>query len=187
MLAELINRVRRARTVVRRATVLPLLVRCGAFFCALLAFMVAYPVEVVGGQLVLPLLVVAVAPALVPHGRAGTVAAVAAVVGWVADTTWYAHPVVLWRVVALAAFLYLGHTLTALAAVLPYDALVDLNVLTGWLARGLAVVLASSVLLVVVLSQVSRAGGPAYLAATLLGLAAAAGTALLLSRLLRRG
>jgi len=178
---------------VRRATLLPLLVRVGIFLCAMFGFAVAYPPELLGGRLLLPLILVAAAPALLPRGGAGTITAILMIAGWIMDTTWYGEPVLAWRIVALAAALYLGHSLTALGAVLPYDATVELNVLTGWLARALAVVLASSMFIVLVVGAIRLldespwwAGGP-LLAATIAGLAAATAATLLLSRLLRRG
>jgi len=89
-------------------------------------------------------------------------------------------------VLALATCLYLGHTLTALAAVLPYDALVNLDVLTGWLTRAVAVILISAVLTVIALGLSSDLAGGAFLIATLVGLAGAVSATLLLTRLLRR-
>jgi hypothetical protein len=134
---------------------------------------------------VLPLLVVAV-PAFLPRGRAATVAAVTVVTGWIVDTTWYNQPVALWRVLAVATCLYLAHTLTALAAVLPYDAVVHADVVTRWVGRALAVVLGSAVLTVAALALTARLAGNAFLLASLVGLGAAVGVTALLARLLRR-
>jgi len=89
-------------------------------------------------------------------------------------------------VLSIATLLYLGHTLAALAAVLPYDAIVNLDVVGGWLARALLVVLISAVLTVITLGLTAELAGGAFLIATLVGLAAAVGVTLLLSRLLRR-
>lgn len=174
------------RTVASRATLTPLLVRFAIALCGVLAVVTAYPVQLTASRYAPVLMVVAVLPAFLPRGRAGTVAAVLTVGGWVLDTTWYDQPVVLWRVLTLATLLYLAHTLTALAAALPYDALVDLDVVMLWLGRALAVVLGSAVLTVVVLSVTGELAGPAHLAATLAGLAAAVGATVLLARLLRR-
>ena len=62
--------------------------------------------------------------------------------GWGVDTTYLNQPVVLDRVLTLAATLYVGHSLTALAAVLPLDAAVRFDVVTRWLVRAAGVVLA---------------------------------------------
>jgi hypothetical protein len=104
----------------------------------------------------------------------------------VADTSWYDARVALWRVLSIATLLYLAHTLAALAAQLPYDAVVDLDVVTTWLARAGAVVLISAVLTVIALSLAGELAGGAFVIATLVGLAAAVGATLLLARLLRR-
>jgi hypothetical protein len=86
----------------------------------------------------------------------------------------------------MATVLYLDHTLTALAAVLPYDAVVNLDVVGGWLARALAVVLVSAVLTVIALALSAELAGGAFLIATLVGLAGAVGATMLIARLLRR-
>ncbi|HET9516212.1 MAG TPA: hypothetical protein VFO77_00650 [Actinoplanes sp.] len=186
MLTALTERLDRARTIVRRATLTPLLVRCAIFLCAVVAFVVAYPSAVVGSQLIVLLVVAAAVPAFAPRGRAATAVAALVVIGWVVDTTYVNQPVELWRVLVLATTLYLGHTLTALAAVVPTDAVVHLDVVGRWVARAFAVVLGSAVLTIVVLSVTAELAGRALLVATLAGLAAAVGLAALLSRLIHR-
>jgi hypothetical protein len=186
MLDRVTERIRRIRLITGRATLTPLLCRCAVFLCGLVAVLVAYPTDLVVGQLLAVLVVVAALPAFAPRGRAATVLAMTVIAGWILDTTWYDQPIALWRVLALASTLYLGHTLTGLAAVLPYDAIVDLDVVTRWLARGFAVVLGSAVLTVMVLSMTGELAGSPFLVATLAGLAAAVGVTALLSRLLRR-
>jgi hypothetical protein len=186
MFGAVTGRIQRARVAAGRATMAPLLVRVGIFGCGALAMLVAYPTDVTASQLVALLLVVAALPAFAPRGRAGSIAAIAAIYGWVLDTTYYDAPVVLWRVLTLATALYLAHTLTALAAVLPYDATVDLDVVTRWLGSAFAVALGSAVLIVFVLALTADLAGPAFIAATLVGLAAAIGVAALLASLLRR-
>jgi hypothetical protein len=186
MLESLTRRVERARTAVRRATLAPFLVRLGIALSLLLAVAVAWPASVVGSQLVLPLLAVAVYPAVAPRGPGTTLAVLVVVSGWVVDTTWYDTRIALWRVLALATLLYLGHTLAALAAVLPYDAVVHLDVVATWLLRAGAVVLISAVLTVVALGLADLLAGSAFVIATLVGLAGAVGATLLLTRLLGR-
>ena len=186
MLAAVTDRIARARTVATRATPTPLLVRGAIALCGLLSVVVAYPAAVVSSQYVLVPLLVAVVPAVLPRGRAATVAAMTAVAGWILDTTWFNQPVVLWRVLAVATGLYLAHTLTALAAALPYDAVVHPDVVTRWLGRAFAVVLVSAVLTVVASALTAQLAGSAFLLATLVGLGAAVGVTALLARLLRR-
>jgi hypothetical protein len=186
VLDGLTERVERGRKAVDRATLLPFLVRCGIALSLVLAMSVGWPANVVASRYLVILFVVAIYPALAPRGRGATIAILVVVTGWIADTTWFDERVALWRVLTLATLLYIGHTLTALAAVLPTDALVNLDVVTNWLARAAVVVLISAVLTVIALGLTSALAGGAFLIATLVGLAGAVGATMLLSRLLRR-
>ncbi len=187
MLDAVNARLERARVTVGRAMLVPLLVRLGIALCFVPAMSVAWPQAVVASRIMTLLFLVAVYPAVAPRGRGTTAAVLVVVAGWVADTVWYDNRVALWRVLALATLLYLGHTLAALAAVLPYDAVVSLDVVTGWLLRAGLVVLVSAVLTVVALGLADELAGGAFVIATLVGLAAAVGATTLLVRLLRRG
>lgn len=182
----LTDRVDRARRVAGRATLIPLLVRCGIALSLTLAMVVAWPAEIAGGRLLAPLIAVAAYPAIAPRGRGATVAILVVVGGWIADTTWFDARVALWRVLAIGTLLYLGHTLTALAAVLPYDAVVNTDVVTTWLGRATVVVLISAVLTVIALGVAAELAGGAFVIATLAGLAGAAAATTLLARMLRR-
>jgi hypothetical protein len=186
MAGRISGRANRTRTVVQRATILPLFVRTGIGLAFFGAMTIAWPVSLVAGRWIALLAVVAVWPAFAPRGRGVTFAVIAAVAGWVLDTTWYDARVALWRVLAIATLTYAGHTLSALAAVLPYDAIVNTDVLVSWVGRAGLVVLGSAVLTVIVLGLTSDLAGGAFLVATLVGLAAAVGLTLLLARLLRR-
>jgi hypothetical protein len=182
----LLGRLERARVMSRRATVVPFLIRLGVALAGLLAIFVSWPQLVLASQFVVPLVLVAIYPAVVPRGRGGTVAALVVVAGWLVDTAGYDHRPALWRVLAIATLLYVGHSLTALAAVLPYDAVVNADVVGNWLARTLAVVLVSAVLTVIALALANDLAGGAFLIATLVGLAGAVGATMLIARLLRR-
>ena len=184
--AALTDRIGRARRVAARATLVPLLIRCGTAVSLVLAMIVAWPVEIAGGRLLLPLLAVAVYPAVAPRGRGTTVVILVVVAGWIVDTTWFDARVALWRVLSIGTLLYLGHTLTALAAVLPYDAVVNLDVVTTWLGRAAAVALISAVLTVIALGLAAELAGVAFVIATLVGLGGAVSATMLLARLLRR-
>ncbi len=186
MLESITARIDRSRRAAGRATLMPLLIRIGLALSFVLAMIVAWPFQIAASRYLVVLFVIALYPAIAPRGRAVTVAVLVAVGGWILHTTWFDARVALWRVLALATLLYLGHTLAALAAVLPYDALVNLDVVTGWLVRALLTVLIAAVLIVVALGLTSALGGSAFLIATLVGLAGAAGATLLLARLLRR-
>ncbi|MFI7598629.1 hypothetical protein [Actinoplanes sp. NPDC049681] len=186
MLGGVVGRIDRARTAVSRATVMPVLLRGGIGLAFLAAMLVAWPVSLVLSRVVVLLAIVACFPAFAPRGRGVTVTALAVVGGWILDTTWYDARVALWRVLAVATLLYAGHSLAALAAVLPYDAIVNPDVVTSWLVRAGAVILGSAVLTVVALGLTAELAGGAFVLATLVGLAAAVGVTLLLARLLRR-
>jgi hypothetical protein len=178
--------IQRAMVVMSRATPGPLLVRVGVFAAALAGITVAFPPEVLAGYFLGLLVVLAALAAALPRSPWVTVTALVTVVGWLASTVWYDEPVALWRLIALASFLYLTHSLAALAALLPYDAVVPVGVVGHWLSRALAVVLGSAVLAILVLTAADRAGDRAFLAAALGGLAVALALTALLTRLLRR-
>ena len=186
MLDGLTARLERIQRALSRATIVPFLVRLGIAFCFFLAMAVAWPADLAFGRLGPLLFLVAFYPAFAPRGRGTTFVILLVVAGWILDTTWYDARVALWRVLSIATLTYLGHTLAALAAVLPYDAIVAIEVVTGWLIRAALVVLISAVLTVVALGLTSALAGSAFLIATLIGLAAAVGATLLLARLLRR-
>ncbi|MFI7546368.1 hypothetical protein [Actinoplanes sp. NPDC049599] len=186
MLDGITRRIERTRTVVARATALPLLVRGGIAVAFVLALLVAWPAALTTSRYVVLLGLAGCYPAIAPRGRGVTVTVLLVVAGWVLDTTYYDARVALWRVLSIATLLYLGHTLAALAAVLPYDAIVNVDVVGGWLGRALVVVLISAVLTVITLGLTAELAGGAFLIATLVGLAAAVAVTLLLSRLLRR-
>ncbi len=175
-----------ARSVLARATVLPFLVRCAVALAGLIAMAVAWPAALVGTEWFVMLALIAVYPAVAPRGRGPSVAALTVVAGWLLDTAGSDTRVALWRVLVISALLYIGHSGAALAAQLPHDAVVNLDVPGRWLARTLAVVLAAAVLTVIVLGLSADLAGGAFLAATLIGLAAAAGATVLLARLIRR-
>ncbi|BCJ52186.1 hypothetical protein Asp14428_36610 [Actinoplanes sp. NBRC 14428] len=186
MLNGIAGRIDRTRTAVARATLLPLLVRAGIGLAFLAAMLVAWPATLVVSRYVVLLAVAAVYPAFAPRGRGVTLTVLAVVGGWIVDTTWYDARIALWRVLVIATMLYAGHSLAALAAVLPYDALVNPDVISSWLVRAGVVILGSAVLTVVALGLTAELAGGAFVLATLVGLAAAVGVTLLLARLLRR-
>lgn len=186
MLGLFTRRFAASRRTLSRATVLPFLVRCAIALCGLVAVSVAWPFPLFGTRYFVPLAAVALYPAFAPRGRAATFAALTVIAGWLVDTTFYDTPVTLWRVLVIAAALYLGHSLTALAAVLPYDSVVNIDVVGLWIARALGVILISAVLTVFALGLSAELAGPPFLVATVVGLAGAAGATLLIARLVHR-
>jgi hypothetical protein len=186
MLDRITERLDRARRIIGRATLVPALVRVGIALALVLAMVVAWPAEIAASRYMVLLFLVAIYPAVAPRGRGTTFAILVVVAGWIVDTTWFDARVALWRVLTIATLLYIGHTLAALAAAIPSDALVNVDVVTGWLGRALVVVLISAVLTVIALGLTSALAGGAFIAATVVGLAGAVGATLLLARLLRR-
>jgi hypothetical protein len=182
----ILSRVRRVRTALERATPGPLLVRAGIYATGLAAILTAFPSALVVNRLVLPLVVLPVLPALAPRSRWPTVVALLTVFGWLLSTMGYGEPVQFWRLIALGGLLYLAHSLAALAAGLPHDAVVAPEALAGWLVRALLIVVASTVLALIVLVVGEVLRGGAYLLASLIGLVAAIALAALLAWLLRR-
>ncbi|MDQ7908720.1 hypothetical protein RB614_29725 [Phytohabitans sp. ZYX-F-186] len=172
--------------VLSRATAGPLLARAGVFAVALAALVVGFPAEMRAGYFTGVLVILAGAAAILPRSPLVTLAILVAVAGWVISTIWYEDPVELWRLIALASFLYLTHSLAALAALLPYDAHIPAEVTVRWLSRALAVVLGAAVLTVLLLSAANQGGERDLLPAALAGLAVAVGATGLLAWLLRR-
>ncbi|RKN43592.1 hypothetical protein [Micromonospora endolithica] len=180
------SRLRDARTALVRVSPTVLLVRAGIFLGVLVGLVLAYPAEVFLGRALGGLLLVALLPALSPRRVWPTFAALVTVGGWLLATDGYGRPIALWRLLAVAAVLYVTHTLCALAAVLPYDAVVDPEVVVRWLVRAGAVVLAASVLGVLLVELAALGGGEGFQVATLAGLLVAALVTALLGWLLRR-
>jgi hypothetical protein len=171
---------------VRRTAPGPVLVRAGVFLAGLLAELVAWPTEVVLNRTVLVLIVLAVLPTLAPRSRLVSLAIFAAVAGWLASTTAYQEPLTYWRLVLLAGLLYLLHTLTALAAVLPYDAVISPGVLVRWLRRCGTVVLLTAVVAMFTLLLPGYLPAARYLVASLVGLGLMVALAAYLATLVRR-
>ncbi|MDG4807935.1 hypothetical protein O7634_14355 [Micromonospora sp. WMMD1120] len=186
MIDAVTGRVRAAQHAVARISAAPLLVRVGIFVVVFAGFALAFPAEVLPGRPVLFLAVAALLPAFGPRRLWATFTAFVTVGGWLLATDGYGRPVALWRLLAVATLLYLGHTLCALAALLPYDAVVDPDLITRWLARSAAVLLGSAVLGVLLLQVSGTGGDTGYQWVTVLGLLVAVGTAALLGWLLRR-
>lgn len=186
LMAGLNERLRSARFLVNRISPVPLLVRVGIFLTVLVGFLVAYPVEALAPRSLLALTVVALLPAVGPRRVWPTFAALVTAGGWLLATVGFDRPPALWRLIAVAALLYLAHTLCALAALLPYDAVVDPELAVRWLGRAGGVVLASAVI-GIVLGWLGGIGGDAgSQVATVVGLLVAVALSALLGWLLRR-
>jgi hypothetical protein len=159
-----------------------LLVRGSAFAFAAAALLVAVPGEILVRPGAAAVLVACGAlPAFAPRTRITTLVLFLAVLGWLAATTTYGEPVTWARLVALACLLYLIHTTTALAAVLPYDTVVAPAVLVRWLVRTVVVLALTAGFAVFAVLAVRGVGVHAYLVAAVAGLLLVAALAALLA------
>ncbi|MGC1211148.1 MAG: hypothetical protein WA890_07800 [Micromonospora sp.] len=186
MVAALNERIRALRYAVNRVSLIPLLVRVGIFLVVLVGFLVAYPVEVFTARSLLALTVVAVLPAVGPRRVWPTFAVLVMVGGWLLAVAGFDRPIALWRLIAVSALLYLAHSLCALAALLPFDAVVDPDLVARWLSRAGGVVLAGAVLGILLVWFGEVGGGRGFQTATVVGLLVAVGLSGLLGWLVRR-
>jgi hypothetical protein len=180
------DRLRLMRTKAGRWAVGPLVVRIMLFVAGLVALGLAAPTQLLLGRVGALVVLGAVLPALAPRGRLVSAVLLLAAFGWLASTTVYHADVVAIRLVALAGAMYLVHTLAALAAVLPYDAVLPPGVVGGWLFRAAIVVAISAVLGIAALVEAPVVTGPGYLAASLIGVVIVAALLWALTRAARR-
>ncbi|WP_433210729.1 hypothetical protein ACQP00_48740 [Dactylosporangium sp. CS-047395] len=177
------GRVGRWRDMAARAAAGPLLIRAGIAVFAALSLVLAFPGDVMRNvAAILLAAIVALLPATFPRSRLVGLAVFACAFGWVLGTLMYGEDVEVPRLIALSATLYLMHSLAALAAVLPYDAVVSPGVISGWLLRAAAVVAVSAIVSVAMLFLVKVTLGPVYLVASLVGVLAAGALAYLVAR-----
>lgn len=186
----------RLAAAVARTRPEPVLVRLGAGAAGVLALLVAAPAGL-PPALTVALVALAALPAAWPRGPWATVVVLAAVAAWLGSTGLAALPdrtaaadLPAGRLLVLLAALYLVHSLTALAAILPYDAVVIPDLLARWLLRALGVILVAvslaTVLLAGTIRLVAATGERAYLLATLAGLGVGVVLVMLLTRRGRR-
>jgi len=178
--------VERVMNVVSRITPATLLVRGAAFVLTTAALVMAIPTFLYGPQPILAAAVGGVVVALAPGSRVVTVVLLAAGVGWgmaYADRLDQISPLGL---VAFGSVLYLAHSSAALAALIPYDAVVTPEVLVRWYVRAVAVVAGSAVISLSLLVGVwALAGFNGTAVASLAGLAAAVALVVLGARMVR--
>lgn len=173
----------RMRDTAERAAAGPLLVRAGVVVFAAASMVLAFPAAVMRNLAAIAVAgVVALLPALFPRTRMVGLAVLACAFGWLIGPIAYGEPISLPRLVALSAALYLTHSLAALAAVLPYDAVLSPGVLTGWLLRAAGVVAGSAIVSVALLLLIRLTIGPVFLVASLVGVLAAGALAYVIAR-----
>jgi hypothetical protein len=182
------DRVDRLRRIAARAAAGPMLVRLGVYAAGVPAQVLAYPSALVWSAATTLLLALAALPALFPRTAAVSVFWLLTVFGWLAATSVYGELASIWRLSALTGALYLVHSGAALAAVLPYDAVVDPMVVARWLVPAAVLVAGSSAFVWGALVWVTPLGAQrSYLAASVLGLALMVVLAWYLTRARHRG
>jgi hypothetical protein len=182
MRSGMASRIHRWQAMAARVTPGPLAVRGGVWVAGLLAMLLAYPSSLIFSRFGPLLAILALAPALAPRSMLVTPVVLVAAAGWVISTVVYGEPVTLWRLVGLASCLYLMHNAAALAAQLPYDAIVAGEVLLRWFARVGLVLLGTAVLAVYLLVIDEVLSGRVTLLATLAGFGIAIGITVVLAR-----
>lgn len=187
MIEELLEyftgRAGRFKDMAGRAAAGPLLVRLGVLLCAAVAVGLALPADLVLRPVgLLAAVVVAILPAAFPRTRLVGLAIFLCAFGWLAGTIAYDQAIAIPRLIGLATALYLVHSLAALAAVLPYDAVVGPGVIVAWLVRAIGIVSASAIVSVLLLAAVKLVIGPVFLVASLVGVIAAGALAWLIAR-----
>jgi hypothetical protein len=172
---------------IRRTTAGPVLARSAVTTAALVAELVVLPPSVaLSAAGFLGCVTIALGAGLAPRSRWVTMVALLTVAGWLFTTLAHGGELVLWRLVTVTAGLYVMHTGAALAAVLPYDAVVSPGVLVTWLVRTATVLVASLAVGLITLIISTRLHAVSALAAPIIGVAAVAGLTLLLAHRLRR-
>lgn len=151
----------------------PLLVRATVLLTGVAALVAALPGELVG-----PIAWgIAVAPALPPAIRPGSWWAagleLTAVLVWILRTTAFGEPVSALPLCALAAMLYLHHVACALAASVPFDAVVTPRVWLGPLLRAVVVLATTVVAAAAALGAAGRIGPVGSVLAPVLGVVVA--------------
>ncbi len=173
-------------TMVRRTAPGPAVVRLCAAVAAAGALIVAAPSPLRTASWMPVFLVVAAGVGFLPRTRWTTIVILLAVTEWLVSTIGNGDPVTMVRTGVLAAALYAMHSAAALAAVLPYDAIVAPGVLLRWLARTGAVVVCSLVVALGGMAVLQQLRPAPTLVAPMIGSMVAAALAGLLAWHLRR-
>lgn len=179
----LLARAGRLKDMLERAAAGPLLIRFAVFVLTVAAALLAFPAEVILRPVaLLSAAALSTLPALFPRTRLVGLAILLCAFGWLLGTYAYGQVITVPRLIGLATVLYLTHSLAALAAAMPYDAIVSPGVIVGWLLRAIGIVSASAIVSVILLAAVKLVIGPVFLVASLVGVLAAATLAWLITR-----
>jgi hypothetical protein len=165
-----------------RITAATVAVRAVVFVAAVAALWAAVPSALASPRVLTPVLILGLMPALFPNSGVVTGVMLTVACGWMFGTLGLGESVTVVGTFMTAAALYLLHSFAALAAALPYDAIVDTAVLLRWATRASMVLAVSAAVtaLVVVLAQ--RVAPTTSTVAILAGFGVVAGTVWLLAR-----
>lgn len=155
----------------KRATLGPTLVRATVAVAAFASFLVAYPPGILGVRALLAFAALALLPALWPRGALPTIAMLVAAMGWlISGADFDVKATTFLRMCVMAVLLYLVHTGSALAAVLPYDAIITRGLFAPRLIRGVTVLLLTGALAIFVIALPGFANGRREVIASISGL-----------------
>lgn len=176
----------RARTSVGRATAASLRIRALVFTAALAALLLSCPAPVpVVSWLLVAFTPLALVPAVRPAGWSPAAVMFTAAGCWFIATAGLDAEVRAWRVTALACSLYLLHASAALAAVVPFDAVVPAGLVCHWAVRPVVVLATTGGLAGAVVGALAGLSGWTHRVAAVCGAAAATGVVALLAVAIR--
>jgi hypothetical protein len=167
---------------IARVTPVPLILRIVVFASALAGLWLAAPEPVSNARFLMAMALLAALPALSPGTRMVDLVMICILVGWVATTLVAGEAAEPWRVFGIGTALYLAHSAAALAASVPYDAVVDAQVPLRWAARCGLVIMGAAVITGLIVTIARRVTPGTSIVVLLVGLAVVIGTVTLLSR-----
>jgi hypothetical protein len=132
-------RLDRAAAIMEQATLGPVALRAAIVVAALAGFGVSWPARDLATTAVIVPVVLALGAALAPRSLMPTTAISAIVLGYLYNVHTGA-PLVAWRVIAVAAMIYVVHTGASFAAVLPFNAVATPGLFRGYVLRTAAVI-----------------------------------------------
>jgi hypothetical protein len=162
---------------VGRAAPVPVAVRLCVAVAGVAGMAAGSGADTLRSSAVVGLALLALMPALLPRGIWPSLA-IGVIICWYLVETSTAGHIDAWRPIAVAACVYVVHTGSALAAVLPYDAVVGPGVLGPWALRAGGVILLTAAFGVFVLALPRLLGSHHLFGATLGGIAVLAVTAI---------
>jgi len=169
-------RIERAAAIVQQATPGPVALRAAIAVAALVGFGVSWPVRDLTTNAVIVAAVLAVFAGLAPRSLMPTAAITAIVAGYLYNVHTGA-PLVVWRIIAIAAMIYVVHTGAAFAAVLPFNAVATRGLFLAYVLRTATVIGITVVVGVGILAVPTVLGHHRLVSAAVAGMLAMVGVA----------